>query len=115
MKSLDNPSRDSAPKILSIEQFSSVDDHGLLKSNNFVVYFRPTERTFKFYKDQPHFVRFMKEKPDLYSAICEKVKKAKDAKITTHPKDYLQSCMKDFYKAYKIMRDYGATDKELFT
>jgi hypothetical protein len=111
------PGMEKTPGILSIEEFvqRSHNDRGHPTYNNFPIFFKKEAGLVgMFYKNNPLLIRFAQENPEIYAELCEKVELAFNSKEFTNDSDKLKPIHNDLYEAYKIMREYGATDHELF-
>ena len=97
--------------ILSFEEFVASNPRtGYPRYNNFFGYF--DSQMAVFYKDEPHYVRFEKENPELTEKIKQGVAN-RDRSVDSNVA--LQPIIPDLYEAYKIMRSYGVSDDMLFS
>lgn len=126
---------------LSFEEFREKDSIGIPKYNNFVVYFRESEKSSAegIYKEKPHYKKFQNEHPALdmwlrkhisknYSeenliktAIMELIDEVESDDHDRESNAYLKMLYtkhdeieQKLYEAYSIMQTYGVTDEELF-
>ncbi len=105
-------SPEKAPKILSFKEFTRYDTQlGLFAYKNFYFYFLEgfvgnAKRGASWYKV------FEKDHGNLATLLREKFKELSNKLIVFSQED-LKPLNRDLYKAYKIMRSYGASDTEL--
>ena len=100
----DNANRD----VLTFEEFISRDSHGAAKHNNFYMHFEGAPH----YVNTTHYRRFTNENPDLAASLSHKIRQ-RDKRPYSMTQQ-LQPFEQDLYEAYKIMRSYGVSDRELF-
>lgn len=112
-------------KVLTFEEFSFREPltgypqfDGMPCYNNFVLHFIDDSKfdgyVTKHYKNTPHYKRFVAEHSDLAARLNEKMQaiyynRSANSSFST----ILKPLDKELYEAYKIMRGYGASDKEL--
>ena len=112
LKSQESSNQSEEQPILSFEEFSSRDHPGhsdLPHYSNFWLYFGSgfcgeAYRTSEVYK------KLADEHPELAASLCNKIQNL--PYITS---ENLKPFDEDLYKAYKIMRSYGASDRNLFS
>ena len=91
--------------ILTFEEFSLCNPYA--RYNNFFLYFSGWE----VYMEKEYYKRFVFEHPDMAAELCDKIQNRKQSYST---KESLKPFTKNLYEAYKIMRSYGVSDKDLF-
>jgi len=104
------------PKILSFGEFSHRDtESGPPKYNNLFFYFFhadvANDWTREIYKKKKHYQRFVSEYPEMVELLNKKINSIRDQ----HRSEDLKPFDGDLYDAYKIMRSYGVSDKDLFS
>ncbi len=104
------PSPETTPKILTFEEFSFRDEKSNTpKYNNFFLYFLdPGHLKTEVYK------KFQSENPDMARLLCDKIEDVQMKALLCGTSEALKPFDRDLYEAYKIMRSYGFSDKELF-
>jgi hypothetical protein len=95
--------------ILSFEEFSHRDT--IPRYNNFFLYF--SAGAGETYRQATHYQRFAQENPELARTLCDKIQNQRDRQLSTS--ESLKPFDADLYEAYKIMRSYGVSDRELFS
>lgn len=103
-KPLDGSKKEGEP-ILSFEEFSRRDP--VPRYNNFFLYFTRNPD----YKKNLYYQRFVKEYPEIASTLSEKISKHCEGKYTSQS---MKQFDQELYEAYKIMRSYGVSDRDLF-
>ena len=99
--------------MLTFEEFVKEESYGFSahpKYLNFLAYFTENEKS-KSYRKYPIFQKFIDTNPDLEKKLREIISPMFE-KGDIHIK-LEEDVEKDLYKAYKIMLEMGATDKEL--
>ena len=103
-------------KILTFKQFNERIPFGSVKVEapryrNFFLRFIEIGHVAKFIRKETYMVRFQKEHPTLDRTLCEKVTKLMKYKDRSKA---LKQVDKELYKAYRILKSYGISDKDLF-
>ncbi len=102
-------SKQKSDKVLSFKKFTERDlELNTPKYNNFVIFFSNRGLAASLYQKKDFFQRFQKEHPNLYQELRKNISSGDNF---TEWRRY----ERDLHKAYKIMRDYGASDSDLFT
>jgi hypothetical protein len=91
--------------ILSLEDFSH-------KQNNFYLFFMGDSFTSNIYKGREIYKIFAEKYPDIASDLNEKIFHADTSRSVA---EGLKPFHSELYQAYRLMREMGATDKELFS
>ena len=104
------PTPESGPKILSFEEFSyrGQDEQYPPHYNNFFLYFSD----FGHRRTKDYFLKFRSEQAALATSLCGKVQRLLIEKVPRS--EALRSVDRELYEAYKIMRSYGISDRDLF-
>ena len=103
------PNPEAEPQILSLEEFARRSPI-YPKYNNFFLYF--AGGTGSIYIRREYYKRFAEEHPDIDTTLFDKIQnRDKRGKSTS---ESLKPFDADLYEAYKIMRSYGVSDRELF-
>ncbi|OGI64080.1 hypothetical protein A3H53_04200 [Candidatus Nomurabacteria bacterium RIFCSPLOWO2_02_FULL_40_10] len=105
-----SPTPESGPKILSFEEFSdrTLDAPSTIpRYNNFFMFF--SSGVGKIYRQQKCYKKFLSEHPDKAMSLCDKLQSCNYTSESLKPLD------RELYEAYKIMRSYGISDKDLFS
>ena len=110
---IENSANENAPQVLSLEEFSKVNDDGRPITNNFFSHFADLHFTTPIYQGQAHYKKFAEEHPDLNAKLCTEIQ-AIGPGITSNTAELLKPYMSDLYEAYKIMRGYDTSDQDLF-
>ena len=99
--------------ILSYEEFTALDKLGIPRYNNLFFHFFDDSdyRVCQIYRNRPYFLRLAEKAPELERMLTERFTKALQERKVHEVRKRSES---ELYKAYAIMRSYGATDKELF-
>jgi len=101
--------KDNEP--IDFEEFSGRTEIRIPKYNNLISYFNVGGMN-AWYAEQEFFKRFKRENPKLEEKIRKGVVNSRSVCDST---DFLKSIEPELYEAYKIMREYGASDADLFT
>ena len=78
--------------------------------NNFFLYF--AGRAGEIYRKAEHYKRFAEEHPDMAASLCDKIQNQRDRNKFTS--ESLKPFDADLHEAYKIMKSYGVSDRDLF-
>ena len=103
------PISEQESQILSLEKF--VHRSPLPRYNNFFLYFTGEGGVGKFYREEEHYKRFAEEHPSMAASLCDKIQNQLDK---NNKSESLKLFENDLYEAYKIMRGYGVSDRDLF-
>jgi hypothetical protein len=95
-------------QILSLEDFTHRDP--IPRYNNFFLYF--ALGVGEIYRQKEHYKRFASEHPDLATSLCDKIQNQRDRSYKTS--ESLKPFDQELYEAYKIMKSYGVSDRDLF-
>ena len=107
MKSLEQK-----PPVLSFEAFTRMDpETHTPKYNNFFAHFLADEFFGRIYREKPYYEQFAKDHPGVAVDLARKIE---ESNIKGETVQALKPLENDLYKAYILMKDYGATDEELF-
>lgn len=107
MKSLEN-----MPLVLSFEEFTRVDpETGTPRFNNFFAHFLADEFFGRIYREKPYYEQFAKEHPGVAVDLARKIE---ESDMKSGVVKALKPLEEDLYKAYTLMKGYGASDEELF-
>ena len=102
------PIPEQEPKILSFEDFTHRDP--VARYNNLFLYF--AGESGEDYRKKAHYQRFAQENPEMAGSLCDKIQNQRDKSMWTS--ESLKPFDQDLYEAYKIMRSYGVSDRDLF-
>ncbi|MEK9181826.1 MAG: hypothetical protein AAB786_02280 [Patescibacteria group bacterium] len=80
--------------------------------NNFYLYFIGGKFWDQINEKRVHYQKFAFEHPEIVLSLRNKIQNQIDK--SKNRSEALKPFDKDLYEAYKIMRGYGASDKELF-
>lgn len=106
------PTPETEP-ILTFEEFSYRDHvDNVHHYNNFFMYFIAGEWG-ENRRQSPHYQRFVLENLDMATSLRNKIGKQLDKSKNTS--EALKPFDRDLYEAYKIMRGYGFSNKDLFS
>jgi len=93
-------------EILTFEEFSA-------RENNFYGYWDSEESLLGMvHRKKPHALRFQQEHPDLDRKLLAEIV---NMSVTTSVSEALKPFDRDLYEAYRIMRGFGVSDKDLFS
>lgn len=95
--------------VLSFEEFTGTGPHP--NYDNFPQYFQPIGIGSNLLRQRPFFVRFQNEHPELEKQLREAIILAFVAEDSW---SLIRRLDRELYVAYKIMKGYGASDKQLF-
>ena len=101
---------------LSFEEFTNRNCRdgahiGVPKYNNFFMHFAGGDGAR--YREKPMYQRFSRENPEKAASLCDKIQNQMDRTIDTG--EALRHFDAELYEAYKIMKSYGASDREVFS
>lgn len=98
--------------VLSFEDFSRVDPETQTpKYNNFFAHFLADEFFGRIYREKPYYEQFAKDHPGVAVELARKIE---GSDMKSGVVNALKPLEGDLYKAYVLMKGYGATDEELF-
>lgn len=107
MKSLEQ-----IPSVLSFEAFTQVDSETHTpKYNNFFAHFLADEFFGRIYREKPYYEQFAKDHAGVAVDLSRKIE---ESDMNSGTMKALKPLEDDLYKAYVLMKSYGATDEELF-
>ena len=99
--------------ILTFEEFTSRDSHGVPRHNNFYLHFCNDGMFVEGYKQQAYYKKFASKNPTMTKELNYKIQNKLDTSNGTAKG--LEPFERDLYEAYKIMRSYGVSDIDLFS
>jgi hypothetical protein len=95
-------------KVLTFEEFRS--GGNTPRYNNFFLFF--ANGLGEVYRTEQYYRRFQTEHPDLAQSLCERIQQM-DTSLGVAIA--LKPFERDLYEAYKIMREYDISNKDLFS
>jgi len=97
-------------KLLTLEEFVKRDEIETPRYNSFIGYW---SKGFvrEVYRKIPYYLKFQKENPELDKKLFEKNPSRSLRSFSEQEKREYEQLM---YEAYKIMKDYGISNKDLF-
>ena len=106
---INSPSgRESEASLLATEEFSKPGHLGIPKYNNLILYFMKGMFA-EAKQEEPWFQQLQQEHPNLAADLSNGI-----ADLQINSMEDLKPFEANLYEAYKIMREYGASDEELF-
>jgi hypothetical protein len=106
------PTPELEPKLLSFEEFSNRGEYGdCPRYNNFFLHFDTA--TLNSRNKKKYYLKFKSEHKDLAKLLCDFIQELVSKPVPRS--EPLKKVDRELYEAYKIMRGYGASDKDLFS
>jgi hypothetical protein len=110
----DMPTQEPEPHILSFEEFVMRDPerHIIPTYGNFTLYFDKGTIA-ETNREKKHYKKLALKHPELVHRLQNEIRNRNEGTTGFSNSESLKPAEKDLYEAYKIMRGYGVSDKDL--